>query len=66
MVSWNNLDTTSAYQQLLDADVVNLAEVMAGENGAERVKKYSVPMAEGLAFNYASKQVFCVTERTMA
>ena len=57
MVSWNNLDTTSAYQQLLDADVANLAEVMAGENGAERVKKYSVPMAEGLAFNYASKQV---------
>ena len=57
MISWNNLDTTSAYQELLDADVVNLAEVMAGENGAERVKKYSVPMAEGLAFNYASKQV---------
>ena len=57
MVSWNNLDTTNAYQELLDVDVVNLAEVMAGENGAERVKKYSVPMAEGLAFNYASKQV---------
>uniref|UniRef100_UPI00405670C3 glucose-6-phosphate isomerase n=1 Tax=Agathobacter sp. TaxID=2021311 RepID=UPI00405670C3 len=57
MVTWKNLDTTSAYQELLDADVVNLAEVMAGENGAERVKKYSVPMAEGLAFNYASKQV---------
>ena len=30
---------------------------MAGEGGAERVKKYSVPMAAGLAFNYAAKQV---------
>ena len=30
---------------------------MSGENGAERVKKYSTPMAEGLAYNYASKKV---------
>ena len=30
---------------------------MTGENGAERVKKYSVPMAAGLAYNYAAKQV---------
>ncbi|TJX53480.1 glucose-6-phosphate isomerase, partial [Soehngenia saccharolytica] len=28
-----------------------------GENGAERVKKYSTPMAEGLAYNYAAKKV---------
>ena len=30
---------------------------MTGENGAERVKNYSVPMAAGLAYNYAAKQV---------
>ena len=30
---------------------------MSGENGAERVKKYSTPMAEGLAYNYAAKKV---------
>ena len=30
---------------------------MTGENGAERVKKYSVPMAEGMAYNFASKKV---------
>ena len=30
---------------------------MTGENGAERVKKYSAPMAAGLAYNYAAKQV---------
>ena len=57
MISWNNLDTVNAYQELLNADVVDLATVMTGENGAERVKKYSVPMAGELAFNYAAKQV---------
>ncbi|MBP3568731.1 MAG: glucose-6-phosphate isomerase, partial [Lachnospiraceae bacterium] len=36
---------------------VDLAKVMAGESGAARVKKYSVPMAEGMAYNYAAKQV---------
>ena len=30
---------------------------MSGENGAERVKNYSVPMAEGLTYNYAAKAV---------
>lgn len=30
---------------------------MSGENGAERVKNYSIPMAEGLVYNYAAKQV---------
>ena len=30
---------------------------MSGDNGAERVKNYSVPMAAGLSYNYASKQV---------
>ena len=51
MISWNNLDKLASYQELLNVERVNLAEVMSGENGAERVKKYSVPMAEGLAFN---------------
>ena len=57
MVTWNNLDTVKAYEALQNVAKVNLAEVMAGENGAERVKKYSVPMAEGMAYNYAAKQV---------
>ena len=30
---------------------------MSGDNGAERVKNYSIPMAAGLSYNYASKQV---------
>ena len=57
MVSWNNLDTLASYKELLEVEKVNLAEVMSGENGAERVKKYSVPMAEGLAYNYGAKAV---------
>ena len=57
MVAWNNLDTVSAYQELEKVAKVNLAAVMTGENGADRVKKYSVPMAAGMAFNYAAKQV---------
>lgn len=57
MISWNNLDTLTSYKELLSLDKVNIASAMAGENGAERVKKYSVPMAEGLTYNYAAKAV---------
>ena len=57
MINWNNLDTSQAYQELSKTAPVDLAEVMAGESGADRVKKYTVPMGAGLAFNYAAKQV---------
>ncbi len=57
MVSWNNLDTLASYKALFEVEKVNLAEVMTGENGAERVKAYSVPMAAGLAYNYGAKAV---------
>ena len=36
---------------------VDLKAAMTGESGADRVKKYSVPMAAGMAFNYAAKKV---------
>ncbi len=45
MVSWNNLDTLSSYKELADVKPACLTEVMSGDNGAERVKNYSVPMA---------------------
>ena len=57
MITWNNLDTVSSYKELENTARINLAEVMSGENGAVRVGKYSVPMAEGMAFNYASRPV---------
>ena len=39
MISWNNLDTLASYQELMNVERVNLAEVMTGDNGAERVRK---------------------------
>ena len=57
MVNWINLDKVEAYKELEAATKINLKEVMTGANGAERVKKYSVPMAEGMAYNFAAKQV---------
>ena len=57
MINWNNLDTVNSYKELEAVAHVNLAEVMSGENGAERVRTYSAPMAEGMVFNYASRPV---------
>ena len=58
MVSWNNMDTLASYKELEKlGKKVNLVEAMSGENGADRVKKYSVPMAADMAFNFASKEV---------
>lgn len=57
MVAWKNLDTLTSFEDLAKTERVNLIEAMTGENGAERVKKYSVPMAEGFVYNYAAKQV---------
>ena len=57
MISWKNLDTLAACGKLAAAKRVDLAAAMAGEGGAVRVKKYSVPMACGLSYNYAAKAV---------
>ena len=57
MATWKNLDTLASYSKLNSLkDHVNIAEAMSGEQGAERVKKYSVPIAAGLAYNYAAKE----------
>ena len=64
MINWNNLDTLTSFKELSEVERVNLAEVMSGENGAERVKDYSVPMTEDLTYNYAAKSAilcFCLT-----
>ena len=57
MVEWKNYDTLAAAGKLAAVKRVKLQEVMAGENGANRVKNYSVPMAAGLTYNYAAKEV---------
>ena len=57
MVTWKNLDTLASYEELKNVPVVDLPAVMAGENGAERVKNYTVPMGAGLNYNYGAKKV---------
>ena len=57
MITWKNMDTLTAYQELQNAERVNLVSAMSGEAGAERVKTYSVPMGEGLDFNYGARPV---------
>ena len=57
MIEWKNLDTLSSYKELGAKPKVSLKEVMSGASGAERVKKYTVPMAAGLDYNYAAKAV---------
>ncbi len=57
MTQWKNLDTLASFGELAKVQKVNLVEAMSGQNGADRVKKYSVSMAEGLTYNYAAKQV---------
>ena len=57
MLNWKNLDTLASYEELKKVEPVNVAEVMSGENGAERVKNYSIPMLDGLTYNYAAKAV---------
>ena len=57
MITWKNMDKLAAYQELLDTRRVNLAAAMSGEQGADRVKKYTAPMGAGLDFNYGSRPV---------
>ncbi len=57
MANWKNLDTLASFKELSSIKKVDLPEVMAGAGGADRVKKYSVPMAAGMSYNYAAKAV---------
>ncbi len=57
MATWKNLDTLETFKALSEVKRVKQAEAMSGAEGAERVKKYSVPMAEGFSYNFAAKQV---------
>ncbi|MCF0132921.1 MAG: glucose-6-phosphate isomerase [Blautia sp.] len=57
MISWKNFDKLEAVKKLEGLAKVELTEVMTGDNGAARVAGYSVPMASGMAYNFAAKQV---------
>ena len=57
MITWKNMDTLAAYAELQAAEKVCLACAMSGENGAERVKNYTVPMGAGMDFNFGARPV---------
>ena len=57
MNEWKNLDESSAFQHLLETNPADLTEVLAGKNGKDRVRAYQIPMAAGLKYSYAAKQV---------
>ncbi len=54
MIAWNNLDTLGSYKKLLSLKgQVSLSDALS----AERVRAFEVPMAAGLSYNYAAKEV---------
>ena len=57
MIQWNNLDELKSYQEICGLNHVDLTDVMTGDSGSDRVKRYQVPMAAGMIFSYAAKQV---------
>ena len=58
MANWKNLDTLDSFKALAEEKSrANIVTDMAGDNGAARVKKYSVKMAEGLNYNFAAKEI---------
>ena len=57
MNQWINLDKLASWQNVAQAERVDLTKVMNGEEGTERVRRYKAPMAAGLTYSYAAKQV---------
>ncbi|MEE3487915.1 MAG: glucose-6-phosphate isomerase [Bulleidia sp.] len=57
MLEWKNSDELASWKKLKDVRPVDVRKELGGENGAERVKTYHVPMAEGLDYNFAAKAV---------
>ena len=57
MINWNNMDTLASYQALKNTTPIDLAAVMAGEQGGYRVNNYSASIGEGLSFNYGARPV---------
>ncbi|ULQ59570.1 glucose-6-phosphate isomerase [Brucepastera parasyntrophica] len=54
MINWNNFDTLNSYKKMLSLkNAIKLSDVL--DTG--RIASYAMPMAGGLTYNYAAKQV---------
>ena len=57
MNQWIDLDKLASWKKTAQSGRVDLKKVMEGEEGLKRVQQYKVPMAAGLMYSYAAKQV---------
>lgn len=58
MINWENADTLESWKKLLSLKgMVNVGEELSSADAEKRIGEYSVPMAAGLSYNYAAKQV---------
>ena len=57
MIQWIDLDKLASWKKTAQSERVDLKKVMEGEEGLKRVQQYKVPMAAGLTYSYAAKQV---------
>ena len=58
MATWSNADTLSSWKKLMSLKgMVKVADELSSANAVKRIQEYSIPMAEGLTYNYAAKQV---------
>ncbi|MBQ7970510.1 MAG: glucose-6-phosphate isomerase [Treponema sp.] len=66
-MNWSNSDKLLSWKKLMSLKgMVSVAKELSGENAAERVNSYTVPMGGNLKFNYAPKQVNEQILKTMA
>ena len=60
-ISWENLNKLDSFAKLKvlkgAENGVSLKDALKGAKGAKRVAEYQAPMAAGLTYNYAAKQV---------
>ena len=67
MATWANADTLSSWKKLQSLKgMVSVADELSSADAVKRIKEYSIPMAEGLTYNYAAKQVNEQVLKTLA
>ena len=57
MNQWIDLDKLASWKKTTQTKYVDLTKAMQGEEGLKRVQEYKVPMAAGLTYSFAAKQV---------
>ena len=57
MNQWIDLDKLISWKKTAQNERVDLTKVMEGQEGINRVQQYKVPMAAGLTYSFAAKQV---------